>query len=709
MKSYQHRQLIFFRKVAVISAFLILILCPQQAICLSNQMFNNGEDIHKWIGQNFSKGKIPPFSFVYGGIKSDNFIKNWQFKAEKFKSDKSDVEKSEFTYADKRSGLVVKCLVTCFPDFQAVEWVLKISNTSDKRTLPIEKVLAVDHRFDHFGKGTYILHHANGSGARPSDFMPLDDSLKIRKNIKMVPDGARGSSDNTAFPFFNIETPGQQGIMVAVGWTGKWYADILKVDEKSFSLTSGMERIELTLYPNEEIRSPKICLLFWRGADRMVGHNQFRQFILAHHTRKIDGHFVDLPLSAGLSRGGPSPCNEFTCLTESYAIATIERFKQFDILPEVCWVDAGWYKGGGEWWQGVGNWVVDEKRFPNGLKPVSDAAHAAGAKFLLWFEPERVRKGTKIEQEHPEWLLEYPATKKKDDLYNADTYLFDLGDTNARLWLTDYISDFLKKEGVDYYRQDFNWVDGEGSWKMKDKPGRVGMAEIRYIEGLYAFWDSLLVRFPKLIIDNCASGGRRIDLETVSRSSPLWRSDYGFGEPNGYQNHTYGLNFYLPLHGTGLFNSSEYDFRSSMSSSMVLLWDIHSANSSIPQMQKCMNDFKRLRPFYYGDYYPLTGTENLLRDDRWVSYQLNRPAEKDGIVMAFRRKNCPDESILVKLCGLDYNAEYVLLNEDSGEKKVVKGEILGTGYKLSVSEKQKSLLVSYTQAEHKTTPIKGVK
>lgn len=655
------------------------------------------DDLHQWVEQHFAKGKVPPFSFVLDGKKSDDFIRNWQFSAEKLNPKEPNSEETVYIYSDKKSGSVVRCLVTCFNDFQAVEWVLKFANTSEKNSPLIEKVKAIDHQFKYNRKGTFILHHANGSNSQPSDFMPLDDSLQIGKNIKMMPNGARGSSDNTAFPFFNIESPANEGIMVAVGWTGKWYADVLQSDEKSVSLESGMERMQLVLYPKEEIRTPKICLLFWKGEDRMVGHNQFRQFILAHHTRKINGKPAELPLAAGLSRGGPSPCNEFTCLTESYAIATVERFKQFNLVPEVCWVDAGWYKGEEEWWKGIGNWVVDEKRFPNGLKPVSDAVHAAGAKFLLWFEPERVRKNTRFWKEHPEWLLEYPAAKNKEDIYNHDTYLFDLGNPDARIWLTDFVSDFLKREGVDYYRQDFNWADGEGSWKMKDQPDRVGMSEIRYIEGLYAFWDCLLVRFPNLIIDNCASGGRRIDLETVSRSSPLWRSDYGYGEPNGYQNHTYGLNFYLPLHGTGLFNSSEYDFRSSMSTSMVMFWDIHSSGSSISEMQACMRNFKRLRPYYYGDYYPLTETENILRNDRWLAYQLNRPEKGDGIIMAFRREKCEDNSLQVKLKGMDKNASYELLDEDSGEKMIKKGEELGRGITLSRGEKKKSVLISYKQ------------
>jgi alpha-galactosidase len=127
---------------------------------------------------------------------------------------------------------------------------------------------------------------------------------------------------------------------------------------------------------------------------------------------------------------------------------------------------------------------------------------------MVWFEPERVRPGTQIFNEHPGWLLK---------LQGNDNYLFDLGNPEARLWLTNHISDIIKNEGIDYYRQNFNMYPYP-YWNEYDKTGRIGIHEIRHIEGLYAFWDSLLIRFPNLLIDNCASGGRRIDLETTSRS-----------------------------------------------------------------------------------------------------------------------------------------------------------------------------------------------
>ena len=121
--------------------------------------------------------------------------------------------------------------------------------------------------------------------------------------------------------------------------------------------------------------------------------------------------------------------------------------------------------------------------------------------------------------------------------------------------MQEYIGDMIEQNGIDYYRQDFN-MEPDKYWARYDEPDRIGMKEIRHIEGLYAFWDYLLERFPGLLIDNCASGGRRLDLETIKRSAPLWRSDYyHYDDPDGYQCHNFGLSFFLPFHGTGILQT----------------------------------------------------------------------------------------------------------------------------------------------------------
>ena len=650
-------------------------------------------EVKTWIDQNFAKGKLPPFAFSYGGRSSADFIRGWKFSAEKLKITEANTEETLYCYTDNKTGLVVKCIVTNFTDFPAVEWVIHFSNTSAKSSPILEKAAVIDHPFIANESGTYTLHHNRGSDAQRNDFQPIDEKMKIGKPIYMTPIGGR-SSDNTAFPFFNIEAPGQQGVIASVGWTGKWYAELVQSDEKTLWLKSGMEHMKLTLLPGEEIRTPKISLLFWQGADRMVGHNQFRQFILAHHSRKIENKFAEYPLAGSFDYGDPEPCGEYNCLTEEFAIALIKRYQQFKILPEVFWLDAGWYTGcgwdkaKGGWWQNVGNWTVDKERFPHGLKPVSDAAHAVGSRFMVWFEPERVSPGTMIDREHPEWLIKLPGNE------NA---LFDLGNKDALAYMTALIGDLIQSEGIDNYRQDFNF-DPMPYWQANDKPNRIGISEIRHIEGLYAFWDSLLARFPNLLIDNCASGGRRLDLETTSRSSPLWRTDYQYGEPNGYQCHTFGLNLYLPIHGTAIYKTDSYTFRSGIGATAVMNWEVTGkASEPIPALQKRIQDFKDLRPYFYGDYYPLTESRNNTGDNVWLAYQMNRPIQKDGIIIAFRRSGSNQESIRVKLSGVERGAIYELNFEDYGLQLKKAGSELMEGIDLTIPQKPASLLIRYHQ------------
>jgi alpha-galactosidase len=672
-------------------AFRLLILLSSPFMIFSSPLQTGKTvDPEAWINKNFSKGRIPPFSFVYNGKHSDLFIKAWRYKKEKLAPVKGGSNRYRFTYLDKQTNLKIYCDLTAYSVFPAVEWTLNFSNGGSTNTPVIEQVAAINYGLDFQQKGPLNVHHALGSNAAMADFQPLLRTMETGDSMYMTPAGGR-SSDKTAFPFFNIETPDRSGVVVAVGWTGKWYADLHRTNANSLRLKAGMERIKLYLEPGESIRTPEICLLFWQGEDRMTGHNEFRKFIMAHHTRLIDGKVPDLPLASLIDREAPFPFSENEASTEINSVAHIKRHEQFKIVPEAFWMDAGWYanKGG---WSKVGDLRPNKEYFPNGLRPVTNTAHAAGSKFILWFEPERLVKGVPntIYDKHPEWFTELPTSQN---------LLFDLGKKEAREWLTDYISDMITREGIDYYRQDFNF-DPAPYWQKKDEELRQGISEIRHIEGLYAYWDSLLVRFPNLIIDNCASGGRRIDLETTSRSSPFWRTDYTYGEPLGSQSHTYGLNFWLPLSATGSYLLSPYHYRSAMASNTVIGWNINDKKNKVVDMQQMMKEFKQIRPYYYfSDYYPLTDKEGVLKDDVWLAYQMNRPDKQDGIVMAFRRPASKDSSVKVSLKGLLSTATYELVNQDTQEKVTHLGSDLQKGLTLSLKDPQTSLLLLYRKVK----------
>ncbi len=620
-----------------------------------------------------------PFSFLYDGRPAA--LSGWTVSSEPRSIDGASVR--TVRWSDPATRLAVTATYTVWHDLPAVEWVLRFRNEGSADTPVIEAVQALDVAFPAFASGPLVLHRARGSSAERRDFGPLrDDVVAGAPPVTFGPTAGR-SSDTAALPFFNV-AGADRGIVAAVGWSGRWTAAVGRDASAGLTLKAGMRRTRFRLRPGEDVRSPSIALLFWKGDDRLDGHNLWRRFMMAHHTPKPGGRPLVLPICAGLGSGGPFPCNENMCTTETWALALMERLRQFDLNPDACWIDAGWYANPTRWWwSGVGTWEVNAANFPRGIRPISDAARAWGGKgFVLWFEPERVYEGTKLDREHPEWLTRIAGEPNR---------MLNLGDPAARAWLTDHVAGFLAREGITIYRQDFNF-DTAPFWDAMDAPDRVGIAEMAHVEGLYAYWDGLLARVPGLLIDNCASGGRRIDLETMSRSIPLWRTDYSYFEPVGYQSHTYGLSLFVPASGTGNSNPARYNMRSSTGGAVVLGWNLDNA-FDLPRARDAMAEFRSVRPFLTADYYPLTAYST--SDDAWAAFQWNRPGEQDGIVVAFRRAQAPESTIPISLSGLDPSGTYAVEYDDYGIRVSMSGKEMTEGFAVKIPEAPGSLLIRY--------------
>lgn len=681
--------------IALTSALLLALGLLPASAQVRLQMQGDKTDIARWIDSRFAKGQLPPFSFILDEKPSEEFLRSWRWSRTAPASTDKDVVLRTFTYTDPRSGLEVVCDVKGYPEFRAVEWVLHFHNTSAKNSGQLTRVKVADFDMVYPAAGALKIHYAEGNKISKADYAPRTAEFRTEQPLHIEPHGGRSSEE--AFPFFNLESEAsRQGVMVAVGWTGTWFADLEKRDPSRLTLAAGMLNTDLYLYPGEQIRTPSVALMFWSG-DRMNGHNRFRRLVLAHHSRKVDGSPF-YPLCSAFNYRDPQPCGEYSCLTADWAIAMVRRYSMFELAPDVFWLDAGWHTGAGDfrhgksWANTTGNWTVDRERFPEGLKPVSDAVHEAGAKFMVWFEPERVVKGTQWATEHKEWMLD---TEWPEGSEQSTWYLFDLGNDEACDWLCKYYGDLIEENGIDYYRQDFNMLPA-GYWRDADEPGRSGIKEIRHIENLYKFWDYLLERFPGLLIDNCASGGKRLDWESIGRSAPLWRSDYyHYDDPDGYQCHTYGLNFFLPIHGTGILLPDQYSFRSSLSSALQCNWKVTEPGVSVLDMQQRIREYRDIREYYYEDYYPLSGTGDLTGSDVWLAYQMHRPSDDSGIVVAFRRQNAPDTEYTVRLGGLTPDASYTLVDCDTQAETVRSGRELTEGLTLRLDNPKSSLLIKY--------------
>ncbi len=645
--------------------------------------------LHDWSAAAFTGGSAgtgeasllavaTPFSFQYGGTDSSKFLKEWKQEVKTVKQ-KDGIE-HKITWTDPVSQLAVTAVVTCFHRYPAVEWLLSFENQGQQDTPIIENIQALDVRLrTNDARQPAVLHRLTGDNCNDRSFLPYETPLKAGKDITMAPVGGRPSNTN-AFPFFNFEYAGQ-GVITAIGWSGQWAATLQRANDGPTRLRAGMELTHLVLHPGERIRSPRILLMPWNG-DRITAHQRFRRLLMFQYVPKLDGRPVRLPIVAAQCFDryiGRNQRPEFA--TEAAQLAAV-KFTH-ELGGTAHWIDALWFKDGFP--NGVGNWEC-RPEFPQGLKPIGDACHEQGMKFIVWFEPERVGAGSRIAREHPEFVFG-----------GADGGLFKLNDPDARRWLTDLLSQRITEFGIDIYRNDFN-IDPLGFWRGNDTPDRQGMTEIRYVEGHYTMWDELRARHPGLWIDNCASGGRRIDLETCMRAVPLSRSDTvcSPGHPIFDQVQTQGLSLYIPLFASFGWTPEACEFRSAATAGAIGQFDCMNEQFPMDQGQAALSEAKENQPYWYGDYYPLTSPT--LAADQWAAYQFHRGDCGRGMVLAFRRQECPQPEYTVKLGGLDpardYQVEFIDDNWQRTEK-TIPGRGLAEKLVIQLPKEKNSLLIRY--------------
>jgi len=622
----------------------------------------------------------PPFSFKYDGVSSREFLKDWTFKAEK--NDAGTV----YSWTDPKTKLTVSAVVRKFDRFAAADWILNFKNEGAENSGLIEDVQVLDAGFHYGFEHTELaIHTLSGDSCNESSWRPIIRSVKPGETASFAPNGGRSS--NGAFPFWNVtsrvydDNEATEGLFVALGWSGQWKASFENVDD-AVSMTNvraGMEQISTILYPNEEIRSPRVLIMPWR-TDRLTAQTRFRRLIRFEYAPRVENDkHVKMEFIAQCfdryyrKRAGWEKCD-----------AQIESARRLKAIGGTAyWFDAAWFPIGFP--DGVGNWYSDKENFPNGVEELGDALENMDLNFILWFEPERVAPNTEIATKYPQYVF----GGEKGGLYK-------LNEPEAREWLTNRLLDCIKRFKLTVYRNDFN-IDPLPYWRANDEPNRQGITEIRYVEGHYEMWNRFRKEIPGLWIDNCASGGRRIDLETVAISIPMWRSDTccWAGHPEWDQNMTIGLAQYLPLYSCSSWDSKPYTFRSAANPGAIMQYNFLDPDYDPEQAKASVDEAKTYQKFWYGDFYPLAWGALGKRDI--VAWQLHRPDLDAGLVYVFRQAASPYPGVEFSLRAIKADANYrVCVKRDykEGERFEISGKELAQ-YLILVKEKGAAIVVEY--------------
>ncbi|HPG70277.1 MAG TPA: NPCBM/NEW2 domain-containing protein [Candidatus Hydrogenedentes bacterium] len=616
----------------------------------------------------------PPFSFMYGERPSAEFLPTWHVERAARVLDAQRTERT-LTYTDAETGLEVRCVAIEYADAPNIEWTLFFRNGGAADTPIIESIQAIDTVFHRAPDAEFTLHRIKGDNCTPDSYEPLVETIGPNTSIRIANTGGRPTQ--ISHPYFNLHT-GREGVIVVVSWAGQWATQFTPDADYGLRVLAGQELTHFTLHPGEEVRTPLIVVQFYRG-DWIRGQNLWRRWMVEHNLPRPGGTLVQ-PM-ASLCTGNYYPGLMSNAAQE---LEFINRYLDEGVYFGYWWQDAGWYPCDGVTWPKVGTWEVDPVRFPKGLREVSDYVHARGIGSIVWFEPERVHADTWLTNEHPEWVHG-----------GAGGGLLDLGNPEARQWLTDHIDALLTEQGIDVYRQDFN-IDPLPYWCAADAPDRQGITEIRHVTGYLAYWDELIRRHPSLLIDSCASGGRRNDLETLRRAVPLLRSDWYAGEA-GQQGHTYGLALWLPFQGTGVISQKDaYWIRSSMVAEFTFGPDAAGLDViDFKRFAGLVEDWRKLAPSFYGDFYPLTPYS--LDEDVWMAWQYDCPERGGGAVQVFRRANCIYDSARLPLHGIEPKGTYTVVNLDTPDAPMTISahELAADGLPVTMPNKPGAAIILY--------------
>ncbi len=484
--------------------------------------------------------------------------------------------------------------------------------------------------------------------------------------------GSAGRSSEGSMGWFALAAPAlHEGMFGGIEWSGDWQLQVARQGENT-ALRAGLRNIRLAILPGDKLVTPRRFIGFYQG-DLDEAANASHAFARAFLLRPRPPDFPWTQYNTWFAY--------YTDLDEAVLREQVNAAAELGL--EVFVLDAGWYEGSplvGDFGYGLGTWQENRRKFPSGLAAFSDYVHSKGLKFGLWVEPERVDweyvgPGQPVRLE---WIAPSfdPASPLAEG--TARTARICLGHQDAREWMKTWLARLIRDYRLDWLKWDDN------VWMSCDPPGQAGSGELAHVQGLYEVLDFLRTEFPDLIIENCASGGNRMDYGLMRRTDIAWLSDET--EPSyRVRYHVNGASYPFPpeyLNTWFVPSSSEpledavadpamlrAQLRSRMMGAFGLSigladWGTELRSAVSAEIQR----YKRIRPaIASGTVYRLLPQSDLARDleppTEPDAAEFFDPSSNTGAVLLFRGA-VPWSNRRVLFKGLDPNMNYQITSAD---------------------------------------------
>ncbi|MFZ0870036.1 MAG: alpha-galactosidase [Rhodanobacter sp.] len=329
----------------------------------------------------------------------------------------------------------------------------------------------------------------------------------------------RGSTGDENNPWFAIERGGDWNEsrghvwFGALAWSGSWSIHIDQDILNQVRVTGGFNPFDFSwrLEPGQSLDTP----VFYAGyTDEGIGEASrlLHQFEL---TRILPGNPKPKlrPVLYNSWEATEFKVNEADQerLAEKAAKLGVERFV----------VDDGWFGARNSDHAGLGDWVVNREKFPNGLKPLIDKVHGLGMSFGLWVEPEMVNPDSDLYRQHPDWVLNFEGRQRSQA---RNQLVLNLARDDVSEYVFKALDQLLSQNDIQFLKWDYNRNWSEPGWPQL-APEEQQKVYVTYVRHLYDIMRRLRERHPGIEIESCSGGGARVDLGIMGLTDEVWPSD----------------------------------------------------------------------------------------------------------------------------------------------------------------------------------------
>ncbi len=359
----------------------------------------------------------------------------------------------------------------------------------------------------------YELLHFSGAWARERHLK----TRKLEQGIQSI-SSLRGNSSHEHNPFIILKRPESdefQGEVLGFSliYSGNFLAQVEVDTHNTSRLLMGIHPtgFDWKLEPNEEFQTPEAVLVY--SDEGLNGMSQ--TFHKLYQKRLARGYWRDKARPI-LNNNWEATYFDFT---EDRLVEIAKKAKESGV--ELFVLDDGWFGQRSNDHAGLGDWIANPERLPNGIAGLAQKIEDLGMKFGLWFEPEMVNEDSDLYRKHPDWILSAPDRHAS---LGRHQYVLDFSRKEVVDCIYEMMAKILTEAKVSYIKWDMNRSITEcySSSLPSDRQGEVFH---RYILGVYDLYERLTNKFPYVLFESCASGGGRFDPGLLYYAPQGWASD----------------------------------------------------------------------------------------------------------------------------------------------------------------------------------------